>query len=79
VHRLLGIDDLQSQAIHQAIRFGAELDKPGFVRVNFSPLMSDAELETLIASVEQVAEKSESLSRHFVANPAAAVFEPVVA
>jgi len=79
VHRLLGIDDLQSQAIHQAIRFGAELDKPGFVRVNFSPLMSDAELETLIACVEQVAEKSESLSRHFVANPATAVFEPVVA
>jgi selenocysteine lyase/cysteine desulfurase len=79
VHRLLGIDDLQSQAIHQAIRFGAELDKPGFVRVNFSPLMSDAELETLIACVEQVAEKSESLSRHFVANPDTAVFEPVVA
>jgi selenocysteine lyase/cysteine desulfurase len=75
VHRLLVIDDLQSQAI----RFGAELDKPGFVRVNFSPLMSDTELETLIACVEQVAEKSESLSRHFVANPATAVFEPVVA
>ena len=41
--------------------------------------MSDTELETLIACVEQVAEKSESLSRHFVANPATAVFEPVVA
>ncbi|MDL5054809.1 aminotransferase class V-fold PLP-dependent enzyme [Oscillatoria laete-virens NRMC-F 0139] len=79
VHRLLAIDDAQSRAIHQAIRFGAELDKPGFVRVNFSPLMSDAELETLIACVEQVAEDSESLSRHFTANPATAVFEPVAA
>lgn len=79
VHRLLDIDDVQSRAIHQAIRFGAELDKPGFVRVNFSPLMSDAELETLIACVEQVAEDSDSLSRHFTANPATAVFEPVAA
>jgi len=79
VHRLLAIDDVQSQAIHQAIRHGAELDKPGFVRVNFSALMSDAELETLIACVEQVAEDSESLARHFTANPATAVFEPVAA
>jgi selenocysteine lyase/cysteine desulfurase len=79
VHRLLDIDEAQSQAIHQAIRLGAELDKPGFVRVNFSPLMTDAELETLIACVEQVAVDSESLSRHFTANGAAAVFEPVAA
>lgn len=79
VHRLLAIDEAQSQAIHQAIRFGAELDKPGFVRVNFSPLMGDAELETLIACVERVAEESESLSRLFAANPATAVFEPVAA
>lgn len=79
VHLLLGIDQLQSQAIHQAIRGGAELDKPGFVRVNFSPLMDDGELATLIACVEQVAADSDSLSRHFVANPATAVFEPVAA
>jgi selenocysteine lyase/cysteine desulfurase len=79
VHRLLDIDEAQSQAIHQAIQFGAELDKPGFVRVNFSPLMSDAELETLITCVEHVAEESDSLARHFTANPATAVFEPVAA
>ncbi|WP_296722246.1 aminotransferase class V-fold PLP-dependent enzyme [Erythrobacter sp.] len=79
VHRLLGIDEAESQAIHQAIRLGAELDKPGFVRVNFSPLMDDAELETLIACVEQVAGESDSLARHFTANPATAVFEPVAA
>lgn len=79
VHRLLDIDEAQSQAIHQAIRLGAELDKPGFVRVNFSPLMDDTELETLIGCVEQVAQDSESLARHFTANPATAVFEPVAA
>ena len=79
VHHLLAIDEAQSQAIHQSIRGGAELDKPGFARVNFSPLMSDSELETLIACVEQIAADSESLARHFIANPVTAVFEPVAA
>ena len=79
VHPLLGIDEQQSRAIHHAIRTGAELDKPGFVRVNFSPLMSDAEAERLIASVEQVASEAAKLSQYFIANPATAVFEPVAA
>lgn len=77
VHRLLAIDARTSGAIHDAIRAGRELEKPGFVRVNISPFMSDAELETLIAGVEQAASQSESLARHFIANPATAVFEPV--
>ncbi len=79
VHRLLDIDEAQSQAIHQSIRLGAELDKPGFVRVNFSPLMTDAEAERLVASVEQVADDARPFARHFAANPATAVFEPVAA
>jgi selenocysteine lyase/cysteine desulfurase len=77
VHRLLNIDDAESQAIREAIRCGAELDKPGFVRVNLSPLMSDAELGYLIECVEQVADDSESFARHFRGNPATAVFEPI--
>lgn len=77
VHRLLGIDDAQSRSIHRAIQSGAELEKPGFVRVNFSCLMSDSELAILIASVERVARDQDILSRHFVANPAFAIFEPV--
>lgn len=77
VHRLLDIDDAQSEAIHRAIRSGAELEKPGFVRVNFSALMNEAELDTLITGVERVAADAASLSRHFVANPASATFEPV--
>jgi selenocysteine lyase/cysteine desulfurase len=76
VHRLLGLDEVTSRAIHAAIAAGQELEKPGFVRVNFSALMSDAEAERLIAAVEQVADEAEHLSRHFVADPAAAVFRP---
>lgn len=77
VHQLLDIDAAQSQAIHRAIRAGDELAKLGFVRVNFSPLMSAQELERLIASVEAVADSSARYARHFAANPATAVFEPV--
>lgn len=77
VHRLLDIDEHASAAIHRAIRNGQELAKPGFVRVNFSPLMSDAELSYLIDSVEQVSKQSASLARYFTANPVTAVFEPV--
>lgn len=77
VHRLLAIDEAASRAIHAAIRAGHELDKPGFVRINLSALMNDAEFARLVASVEQVADRSEQLSRYFVANPATAVFEPV--
>jgi selenocysteine lyase/cysteine desulfurase len=78
VHRLLGLDETASSAIHAALRAGEELEKPGFVRVNFSGLMSDAEAERLIAAVEQVADEAEYLARHFVADPATAVFRPAV-
>jgi selenocysteine lyase/cysteine desulfurase len=76
VHRLLGLDEAASSAIHAALRAGQELEKPGFVRVNFSGLMSDAECERLIAAVEQVADDAARLERHFVADPATAVFRP---
>jgi selenocysteine lyase/cysteine desulfurase len=79
VHRLLDLDEQHSRAIYQAIRFGAELDKPGFVRVNFSPIMSDAEFAHLVTCVETIARDSAILARHFVGNPATAVFEPVAA
>ena len=76
VHRLLGLDEAASQAIHSAIRAGHELDKPGFVRVNFSGLMSDADGARLIAAVEHVADEAASLARHFIADPQTAVFAP---
>ena len=78
VHRLLGIDEAASQAIEAAIRAGRELDKPGFVRINVSALMSDAEVERLIASVEQVADDPARLARHFVADPQTAIFARIL-
>lgn len=47
VHRLLDIDAARSEAIRAAVRAGEEMEKPGFVRVNFSPLMFEDEFATL--------------------------------
>ena len=79
VHRLLGLDEAASSSIHAALRAGHELDKPGFVRVNFSGLMSDAEAAWLISAVEQLADEAQSLAHHFVADAATAVFRPAAA
>lgn len=76
VHRLLNIDEQESQAIRQAISNADELEKPGFVRVNFSPLMDEDELTTLIEAVDRVARESDRYARHYVADPKAAIFEP---
>lgn len=40
VHRLLRIDGAASDRLRKAILSGNELEKPGFVRLNLSPLMT---------------------------------------
>lgn len=77
VHRLLDIDCEQSRELRRAIGFGRELVKPGFVRVNFSPLMSNAECKFIIESICELASEIEDYLPHYVANPEAAVCEPV--
>ncbi len=77
VHRLLGIDEEASRAIHRAIRAGQELDKPGFVRVNFSGLMSDAEFAYLVDTIDTLGSGIAEHAAHFAADRATAVFMPV--
>lgn len=77
VHRLLDIDAEGSAAIRAAVRAGEELEKPGFVRVNFSPLMDEDEFATLVDAVEVVARNGAHYAEQYVVNPATAVFEPV--
>jgi len=79
VHRLLDIDPAQSEAIRAAVRAGQELEKPGFVRVNFSPLMDEDEFAVLVDAVDEVARNSDHHAALFTADPANAVFEPVAA
>lgn len=55
-HRLLGVSDAQSAHMRQAILGGDDSVKPGFVRLNLSVLMSDAEVEFILASVSALAQ-----------------------
>lgn len=77
VHRLLEIDAEASEAIRRAIRNGHELEKPGFVRINFSPLMDDAEYARLIWAVCELARDIEAYLPAYAVNQQTAVFQPV--
>jgi len=79
VHRLLGIDATQSDAIRQAILNGDELLKPGFTRLNFSVLLSDDKAGFILDSVAQLAKDAPGLVHHYGVDPARAVFFPLAA
>jgi selenocysteine lyase/cysteine desulfurase len=54
-HRLLGVDREHSERIRRAILAGHEIEKPGWVRLNFSYLMDDETANYIIRSVDDLA------------------------
>lgn len=78
-HRLLGIDHAASDEIMEQLDAGRELTRPGWVRLNLSYLLSDAQAERLITSVADLAKAAPALARHYVSDPATARFYPVLA
>jgi len=76
VHRLLGIDDGQSEEMRQAILAGNEIRKPGFTRLNFSVLLSDAKVEFILSSVAQLASDASKFENDYDFDPARAIFFP---
>ncbi|MDR3471111.1 MAG: aminotransferase class V-fold PLP-dependent enzyme [Devosia sp.] len=55
-HRLLGIDRELSDRLRAAVLAGDETAKPGWVRLNFSYVMTDEAADTVIAAVAELAE-----------------------
>ncbi|WP_315928713.1 aminotransferase class V-fold PLP-dependent enzyme [Mesorhizobium sp. SP-1A] len=76
VHRLLGIDAAESQRLRQAILSGQEMLKPGFTRLNFSVLLSDAEVEFILGAVAQLAADAPLHEPLYDFDPARAIFFP---
>ncbi|MGF6174676.1 aminotransferase class V-fold PLP-dependent enzyme [Ensifer sp. 4252] len=76
VHRLLGIDDEESQRLREAILAGQEMLKPGFVRLNFSVLLSDEDVAFILDAVAKLAADATSYERHYDFDPARAIFFP---
>ncbi len=76
VHRLLGIDDEQSQRLREAILSGQEMLKPGFIRLNFSVLLSDEEVAFILDAVARLAADATRYEQHYDFDPSRAIFFP---
>lgn len=74
VHRLLGIDEEASAQMRAAILAGREIEKPGFVRLNLSPLMSDDKVQTILDSVIALSADAPDLARRYRCDPESAIF-----
>lgn len=77
-HRLMGIDADASSALSARLAAGEELAKPGWVRLNFSYLHSDAQAEAIIAAVTDLASRAPALAVRYDADPATARFRALV-
>jgi len=79
VHRLLGIGDDESARIRDDILAGRELEKPGFCRLNFSALMSDAKVGYILDAVKQLASGGAAFAPCYEGDPSNAIFMSKVA
>ncbi len=73
-HQLLGIDQSQSERFRQAIAAGHEVDKPGWTRLGFSVLMSNAKADKIIQAVDGIARDPFPSSAHYNVNEKTARF-----
>ncbi|GAB5437407.1 aminotransferase class V-fold PLP-dependent enzyme [Falsiruegeria mediterranea] len=74
-HRLLGIDREMSMALHADLEAGRELQKPGWVRLNFSYLMSEETIQFIIDSVTDLSHRTEEYAPFYNVDPATARFK----
>ncbi|ABF64835.1 aminotransferase class V [Ruegeria sp. TM1040] len=75
-HRLLEIDEPQSEALLRDLLAGRELQKPGWVRLNFSYLMAEETVDYVIESVKALVLEAENVASAYDADPSTARFQP---
>lgn len=76
VHRLLAIDDEESDFMREAILSGDEIKKPGFTRLNFSVLLSDQKVDFILQSVKQLVSEAVEFEGDYDFDPTRAIFFP---
>lgn len=77
VHTLLGIDAEASAKMRAAILAGKEIEKPGFVRLNFGYLASDGEVDSIIGAVQELSIHAATWAKDYAPDPATAIFAPI--
>lgn len=73
-HRLLEIDRVQSDALSARIAQGADTEKPGWVRLNFSVLLDDAKADRIIEAVDDLARNAARWAGLYQVDPATSRF-----
>ncbi|NRB33139.1 MAG: aminotransferase class V-fold PLP-dependent enzyme [Rhodobacteraceae bacterium] len=75
-HRLLDIDRAASEALRARLAAGEELEKPGWVRLNFSYLMDEATVRFILASVLDLLGRLPEVIERYDVDPSTARFRP---
>lgn len=78
VHRLLDIGPEASARLRAAILAGQEMEKPGFVRLNLSTLMTDAKVGMILSSVIDLCDRAPALAPTYGCDAGRAIFAPPV-
>ncbi|MCR4267159.1 aminotransferase class V-fold PLP-dependent enzyme [Nitratireductor sp. ZSWI3] len=73
-HHLLGIDEQQSRTLLESIRAGNEMEKPGWVRLNFSYLMTDEKADLVVEAVDALAREAQRHTQAYDFDPTTARF-----
>ena len=76
-HRLLGLDENHSNQLLAALQSGSEIEKPGWVRLNLSALMSDEKADQVIAAVDKLSRNANDYLDHYLIDTLTAQFQPV--
>ncbi len=77
-HRLLGIDQRHSESIRAAILSGAEFEKPGWTRLNFSVLLTNEKADCIIDAVDTLARNPYPMVDAYRCDDATARFSPLL-
>jgi selenocysteine lyase/cysteine desulfurase len=75
-HRLLGIDEVRSEEIRESLSAREELEKPGWVRLNLSYLLTDAKAREIVDGVDRLSREASDLAGLYRAEAATARFTP---
>lgn len=76
VHRLLSIDEAASAKLRQDILAGNEIEKPGFIRLNFSVLLPDGKVDFILRSVLELAVGAQPYVPMYACDTRRAIFSP---
>lgn len=75
-HHLLGITEPESKALVSALAAGLETEKPGWIRLNLSALLTDEKADIIIEAVDTLAHGAVDYINTYQADEATARFTP---